>query len=185
MRFWPNACSVPIMKADVYVFGTHHPLQCGADKCSAAEIAEFEFEIKRILLELGIQRIVEEMSPDGLKQWNVSETVCQRIAGHNVFVDQFDLGRQDRTHLSLRRSVGAINLHDLVCGGDLVRHSPSTIAFDDLINSVRERLLVARVLAGDEWPVLLVCGSEHTVSLQGLFCDLRVRCKIVHLDFEP
>ena len=184
-RMWADtARTIAVMKADVYIVGTHHPLQCGADTCSAEEIADFKIEIRRILSEFGIRRIVEEMSPDGLKEKKVAETVCQRIARH-IVVDHFDLGRQDRQHLSLEKSVGAINLHNLVCGGSLVGESNSTIAFDDLVNSVRERLLVARVLSSDEWPVLLVCGSEHTISLQGMFCELRVRCKIVHRDYEP
>ena len=82
-------------------------------------------------------------------RWKVSETVCERIAGH-TFVDHFDLDRQDRQNFSLRRSVGAVNLHDLVYDGDVNGGSPAFRAFDDLVNSVRERLLVARVLAGDE-----------------------------------
>ena len=36
-------------------------------------------------------------------------------------------------------------------------------------DEVRERVWVARVLSGDEWPVLLVCGADHAVSVSALF----------------
>ena len=49
------------MKADVYIFGTHHSLQCGADTCGPEAIDAFQLEITRILSKFGIRRIVEEM----------------------------------------------------------------------------------------------------------------------------
>ena len=88
------------MEPKVYLFGTSHPLQREMDPEKAAP---FEREIRRILSDYGIKRIVEEMSPDGLKEKGVDQTVCQRIAGGDVPVNHVDLGREARRDLSLTR----------------------------------------------------------------------------------
>ena len=58
-------------------------------------------------------------------------------------------------------------------------------AFNELVSSVRERLFVAHILSDNEWPVLFVCGAEHTVPVRRLFHQIGVQSEIVHLDYDP
>lgn len=168
------------MNFDVFIIGTSHPLQCGTRSRSAESIASFESEIRRVLSKCRIQRIVEEMSPDGLKDQKVSETVCQRIV-KNITIEHFDLSAKDRANLSLTLPAVIASLGN----GDITEETPSIHAFEDLVNAVRERLLVAQVLSGNEWPVLIVCGSVHAVPLRRLFYRLGVHTEIVHFDYDP
>ena len=175
------------MTPAVFVFGTSHPLQCGAAECEDDHIALFEQEIQRVLSQYGIRRIAEEMSEDGLREWvgdNASGgTVCRRIAPDGVPVDYVDLGAEERACLSL--SDGNVV-------GFAVRHFAGTReqvdvrdSFSLLCGEVRERVWVGRVLSGDEWPVLFVCGADHAVSISRLFARVGVESTIICRDFDP
>lgn len=56
--------------------------------------------------------------------------------------------------------------------------------FDDLVQEVRERVWIARILNADLWPVLFICGSEHVVSVARLLHRFWLSVKIIHYDFE-
>ena len=91
------------MTREVFILGTCHKLQCGAQECGVDKISLLEEEIRRILSEYGIRRIAEEMSDDGLRRIagdNALGTVCQRIAGTHP-VHFVDLGEEERPCLSL------------------------------------------------------------------------------------
>ena len=174
------------MTPTVFILGTSHPLQCGALECGAERISLLEQEVRRILAEHGIQRIVEEMSKDGLRYRageQASETVCQRIAPDDVPVHFVDLGEKERRLLSFSDDNIAQFVFRHVKGNseqEKVRES-----FDVLCEEVRERLWVARVLAGEGWPVLLVCGANHAESVSRLFERVGVQAKIICRDFDP
>ena len=173
------------MTYDVYIFGTSHKLQCGVDDRSDSEsVTLFEKEIARVLSEHGIERIAEEMSPDGLKRFSVCQTVCQRIAKGrgDIATHHVDLGKTERIGLSLSDGdMAAIAFGDVDCG----ETDRFVAAFRDLAGSVRERVWVARILSRNEWPVLFVCGSDHTDSVRRLFTCLGVKSTVIHHDFDP
>ena len=174
------------MTREVFILGTSHILQCGAAECGVNKISLLEREIRRILSEYGIRRIAEEMSDDGLRQRagdQASGTVCQRIAGNDVPVHDVDLGVKERARLSL--SNGDIDAF-------MFKHSKNNSerirvreALGNLCGEVRERVWVARVLSRDEWPVLLVCGADHTVSVSALFERIGVQATVICRDFDP
>ena len=174
------------MTREVFILGTSHKLQCGAAECGVNKISLLEREIRRILSEYGIRRIAEEMSDDGLRERagdQASGTVCQRIAGNDVPVHDVDLGVKERARLSL--SNGDIDAF-------MFKHSKNNSerirvreALGNLCGEVRERVWVARVLSRDEWPVLLVCGADHTVSVSALFERIGVQATVICRDFDP
>ena len=155
------------MTREVFIFGTYHELQCGAAECGVDKISHLEREIRRIVSEYGIRRIAEEMSDDGLRRVRAGdqepETVCQRIAGDDVPVHFVDLDVKAR---------------------DCLLPSPADIGFK-LYDEKRERVWVARVLCREEWPVLFVCGSNHTVSVSVLFKGIGVQATVICHDFDP
>ena len=174
------------MTREVFVFGTSHSLQCGAAQCGADRISLLEEELRRVLSEYGIRRIAEEMSGDGLREKVPDEgrrTVCQRIAADDVRVDFVDLGEKERACLSLsHRHIDAF----------MFMHSEETSerirvreALGELCGEVRERVWVARILFGNEWPVLFVCGADHAVSVERLFRRVGVQATIICRDFDP
>ena len=174
------------MAREVFVLGTSHSLQRGARNCTAASIALLEEEVQRILTEYDIGRIAEEMSVDALEdgvEQKACRTVCQRIAGVDVPVVFVDLDREERAHLSLANDqIDAFVFKHSAEDGERTRIRD---ALSDLCGELRERVWVARVLAGDEWPVLIVCGADHAVSVTRLFRSVGVQSTIIHRDFDP
>ena len=179
------------MTRGVFIFGTCHKLQCGAAECGVDKISLLEREIRRIVPEYGIRRIAEEMSDDGLRGSSAGdqepETVCQRIAGDDVPVQFVDLGVKERACLSLsRNNIAAFILNDFFQGTSETESAEKVCdAFDKLCDEVRERVWVARVLSRDEWPVLLVCGADHAVSVSALFKRIGVQATVICRDFDP
>ena len=126
------------------------------------------------------------MSVDGLAYVFGGEvprkTICQRVAGEIpvVFVD---LERAERAKLSLSPD-GIDSFMFSHCSTNSGRAWVRE-AFGDLAAEVRERVWVARVVSGREWPVLFVCGADHTASVRVLFTRLGVKSTVVHRDFDP
>ena len=166
------------MTPTVFILGTSHPLQRGDAECGIHRIALLERKIRDVLSAHGIRRIAEEMSEDGLCASagtpESGETVCQRIAPTDVAVDFVDLGRKERACLSFS---------DFDIAGFAFKHAEGNSeaeeireSFNVLCGEVRERVWVARVLAGDAWPVLFVCGANHALSVSQLFeCVFHVK----------
>ena len=175
------------MTPAVFVLGTSHPLQCGAPECGEDRIARLEQKIRHVLSECEIRRIAEEMSEDALREWvgdnPARGTVCQRIAPDDVRVEFVDLGPEERECLSLSDSniVGFVFMY-VEANRDQAETRES---FGSLCNEVRERVWVARVLSGDEWPVLFVCGANHAVAVSRLFERVGVQTTMICRDFDP
>ena len=172
------------MTREVFILGTSHALQCGAAECGVDNIALLEEEIRRLLSEHDIQRIAEEMSDDGLREKagdKAPGTVCQRTAPDEVPIHFVDLDAKERACLSIS--------HDDIYAL-MFKHPPSEQtrvreAFNQLCGEVRERVWVARVLSGDDWPVLLVCGADHALSVRDLFERIGVQATVICEDFDP
>jgi hypothetical protein len=62
---------------------------------------------------------------------------------------------------------------------------PFREAFDDLVDGIRERVWIARLLSGKDWPILFICGSNHAVSVRRLCRGLGMDAQVIHLDYEP
>jgi hypothetical protein len=166
--------------AALFLLGTSHPIQCGITGVHKA--ASFEAELRRICTEVGIRRIAEEMNDAGLKRHGVSSTVGQRISEedgllhHNV-----DLSLEDRAAVSLDDGV----MLEIAFGGYGVDPERFRDALEVLWSDVRERAWIGRLLSRKEWPVLFICGSDHSESLEGLWTSLGLPATIVHRDYEP
>ena len=172
---------------EVFILGTSHSLQCGVKACRSESISALKEEIKRILSKHGIRRIAEEMSVDGLTDMLEDEkpcrTVCQRIAGDDIPVVFVDLGDEERAKLSLSNS--RIDAFMFSHGCSNSERVWLRQAFSDLVGEVRERVWVSRILSGAEWPVLFVCGADHTATVRALFTRVRIRSTVIHRDFDP
>ena len=175
------------MRPTVFILGTSHPLQCGAAECGADRISLLEQKIRRALSEHSIRRIAEEMSEDGLRRIlgdkAASETVCKRVARDTgVQVDFVDLGETERRRLNLSDN----NINSFMFKYvENDKYGKIRDSFSFLCGEVRERVWVARVLSGREWPVLFVCGANHAVSVQQLFESVGVQATILCRDFDP
>ena len=122
------------------------------------------------------------MSEDGLKCQDTEKTLCYQIAQDNsICYHHVDLERKEQAYFSLDDAlpvVAQINLSvpdkaRLSAGVQRLRHE------------FRERVWVARIISRLTWPVLLICGADHTESVNDLFIQLGMNTKILHFDFDP
>lgn len=170
------------MQAVLFVLGTSHPIQCGIAGVGSAMVSKFEAELRRICDEFGICRIAEEMNEPGLRRHGVSRTVAQRIAEENgIKLDHIDLSLEDRVALSLDDGV----MLEIAMGTHGVDAWRFRDAFDVLWSDVRERAWIGRLLRGNQWPVLFICGSDHSESIERLWKSLGLPVTVVHRDYEP
>jgi hypothetical protein len=153
------------MGVELYIIGTSHLLQCGSAECTQSHIQVFDAEPRKLCSTLKIQRIAEEMTEDGLAHYKVNETIGQRVANDiKVSYQTVDLSIKDRSGLSLGDSevIATVRRWAVFDGG------PFREAFDDLVDGIRERVWIARLLSGKDWPILFICGSDHAVSVRRL-----------------
>jgi len=170
------------MAADIYVMGTNHPLQCGRADVPKTSVASYESELRTALDKYNIKRVAEEMSPDGRKEHKVSKTVAQRVAKElGLPYQAVDLTNKDRARLSL----GDSTVLQVTRSFKIQNAGPFRQGFDDLADGIRERIWIARILSEEQWPVFLICGSEHAVSIRRLWRCMGFVTKLVHLDYEP
>lgn len=169
------------MKSNICILGTSHPVQCGCSDAPIGQVEAFTNEVKRLVEKYKISRIAEEMSLDGLNRLKVSDTIAQRIAiERSLEYQSVDLGNEERANLSLTEStvLQAMNSFGVSDGKYLMS------IFDDLTHEVRERVWVARVLAGKGWPVLFICGARHSIPVERLFRAAGLSAHSEHIDFQ-
>ncbi len=140
-------------------------------------------ELHRICACEKIARIAEEMSATGLAYHGVTTTIGMRVAeklsiGHH----NIDLEPEQRAALSLDDGP----MLNIVIGGNFSDGGRRfRDAFNTLGDGVRERCWIGRILAREEWPTLLVCGANHSLSVEQLWLSLRLPVTLVHQDYEP
>lgn len=171
------------MNIGLFLIGTSHKLQCGSPGVERAKVEEFECEVRRVCAEAQIARIAEEMSESGLKHQEAEFTIGARVALDLELAHQHvDMEPAERAALSLDDGpmLNIVLNHAFPDGGSSFRN-----AFDALGNSVRERCWIGRLLSRTEWPVLFVCGSDHTNSIESIWQSLGLSITVVHRDYEP
>lgn len=171
------------VRGQLYILGTSHPLQCGSPECSLKHIAAFETKLRSICDSYNIICIAEEMSQEGLSEHTVTETVAEKLAkSQGIRHHYVDLTSQERAELSfdeaaMVKTVTSIGFKD--AGGNF------RCAFDKTRDEVRERCWTARILAKQQWPTLLICGSDHSENMHALWSRFGLNAVIVHKGYEP
>jgi hypothetical protein len=164
----------------LFIVGTHHAIQCGTLRPAQHDFAATLTELCR---SNGVIRVAEEMSPHGLSEQRVSETVGAQVARDiGAAYEMLDFDRDERQALGLIRPNATASLlfpHGSVDDG----YRGYAASMDALCDEIRERCWVARLLARAVWPAAFVCGSSHAVPLHRLFCSLGLRAHVVHHDF--
>ena len=170
-----------VMSFALFIVGTSHTLQCSSGGTAPEKAAAYRVELQRLCLAHGVARLAEEMSKDGLQHQGVSHTVGYEVAAalgieHQhvelELLEQHALGLGDATTINVLQS-GYANVEEF--------RRRLTILLDD----VRERCWIGRILAGQTWPALFVCGADHVESMARLWGSLDFPAVILHADLDP
>ena len=124
------------------------------------------------------------MDAEGLRCHNVASTIAQQLAlslgiqHHNV-----DLTDEERNLVSLGRSAF---MEMFSCRGQSNDGGAKfNSGFNRILNEVRERCWVARILAKHQWPTILICGAEHSQNVAKLWRLFGLKVDVLHSDYEP
>ena len=166
----------------LFICGTSHPLQCGQLTCGEEAVLSFESELKCICARGNIQFIAEEMTEEALVKFDATQTIGSRIAKELSICHKYvDLNYSQRKEWSIDDSSMSFIAMNVASGERCYSFRES---FSDLASDIRERSWVARILALNAWPALLICGAEHSQSVRKIWHSLGLEAKLIHLDFQ-
>ncbi|TKS62902.1 MAG: hypothetical protein EWM73_02004 [Nitrospira sp.] len=167
------------MSRAVHVLGTDHRYQTRDTDFSEVQHNEFAQFVADTCRAHGICAIAEENNTQALAEASVEESVPQRIAHTLGLTHQHcDPDRATRTKLGIRQE------NDIRAQAFLERWS-ETIVQEKLEAShrVRERYWLQQIIALNMWPVLFVCGADHSKSLLSLLPEHDVQVELVASDW--
>lgn len=174
------------MRAQIVVFGTNHPLQCGSDQYTTAQVEAFRAYIEEICHSHKIAFVAEEMSCECLTKHGKEATVAAGVAGKLLiqYDGHIDLKESERN--SLRIDKGALVWAATKLGSDenMQRHLCEEL-IRRLSDPVRECCWFARILAADAWPTLFICGANHVGNMCSLIGSIGLDVVIVEHDYMP
>lgn len=153
------------MIKDLYIVGTHHKHQFGP--CDAFErddqaCDEFAGYLKNKCVAFGIKTIAEEMCSDSRAKWNISQTVPEAVAAE-LCLPHADCGLNEAE----RSQLGILNEGEVKMNGLFHEQSEEIVQANiRREHDKREDEWIRRISHLSHFPVLIVCGSDHSTSLR-------------------
>ena len=169
------------MPTSLFLFGTDHRLQCGGRDCTTQQAETVAQELQAVCRLYKIRRVVEEMTVEGRRNYEVESTVVNRIARDLDLVHQeIDLNALERQALSISDATlfNGIRTFRQRDGGTGLR-----VTLDAVSDEIRERVWALRILQGKPWPVLFVLGANHVKTFRKVWHRLGTDAAIVYEDF--
>jgi predicted methyltransferase len=177
------------MTPTIFIFGTNHRLQCGAEKCSKEHIENFRGYVREICEAHAVQFVVEEMSEKGLERYDVQSTVARQVAKELALAHEYtdlDDSERSRLHISDGDLAGiALSLSRREQSNRGNASCTREALTQRLSNPIRERYWAATILAKDVWPTLFICGADHVLSVSSILGGLVERICILEYDHDP
>lgn len=167
------------MSRIVHVLGTDHRYQMSdADFTDAQHNAFVQF-VAETCRAYGICVIAEENNPQALVEASIEESVLQRIAHTLGLTHQHcDPDRVTRTKLGILQENG------IRARAFLERWSERVVQEKlEASHHLREQYWLQQIIALNMWPVLFVCGADHSTSLLSLLSEHDVQVELVASDW--
>lgn len=164
------------------VLGIRHKLQCGCGPFVETDFEAFRKFVRNATREHGLRLIAEEMSPDGLANYGVRETLCKSLEPELAipveFVDLDDTTR-DRLKISQRQLQSTTML-----ASDLeYARTRNGLYEKHLSDPIRECAWLAHLIFRNIWPTLLIVGLDHVDGVALRARDLGLGVEV--LVYEP
>ena len=163
----------------VLVLGTYHLYQTRDIAFAEAQHNAFTQFVVEICYAHRIRAIAEENNAQALAEASVEESVPQRIAHTLGLTHQHcDPDRAIRTKL------GILQENDIRAQA-ILKGWPEAVVQEKLAAShrVRERYWLQQLITLNVWPVLFVCGADHSMSLLSLLPEYDVQVELVASDW--
>src|SRR6266850_3498682 len=169
----------PKVSRTVLVLGTDHRYQTRDIAFTEAQHNAFARLVAETCHAHGVRAIAEENNAQELAEASVEESVPQRIAHTLGLTHQHcDPDRATRTKLGIRQE------NDIRAQAFLGGWSEPVVQEKlDASHLIRERYWLQQIIALNVWPVLFVCGADHSTSLLSLLLEHDVQVELVASDW--
>ena len=157
------------MRANIILFGTSHPIQCGAKICSSIDIQKYKLFLDRIVSLHEIKLVAEEMCKAGLENNEVNETIAAHVFGKNPEITHsyIDMPIEYRHILLIDDEILSIfSIFSFDKKSDV--NSNRAKLRQIISDPVRERYWLVKILNLGVWPTLFICGDEHVDNMRKL-----------------
>ncbi len=149
---------------NLYIIGTHHKYQFGPcdafeeNLCSAHK--EFASYLKGCCEQLNIKTLAEEINSDARKKWIIKQTVPENVADI-LHIEHADCDPNEAE----RKRLGILNVGAVKMNGLIHEESEETVRANIRQEyDKREDEWIRRLSQLTHFPVLFICGSEHSAS---------------------
>jgi len=111
-----------------------------------------------------VKAIAEEMSVEALERYGVPQSICQQVAETLHLAHRYcDPSTPER------KALGVVEDDDIRMAGFFANRDPQQVEADVRASyAIRERYWLAHLLQLDTWPVLFICGANHTEAFRAL-----------------
>lgn len=150
----------------VYLVGTRHDYQ----RAGSPESEQCRAFIAIKCQEQQIRAIGEEMSPEALRKFAATTSVCKQVADSLRIEHRYcDPSSEEQRALEIANP-GKVGLGAFSATCDYHEPDPEVREAD----AIRERRWLEQIVALNLWPTLFVCGAHHTSSFQSLLQTRRI-----------
>lgn len=161
----------------IVLVGTSHTFQYPG---TAASVELHQF-LERLCAEHHIAAICEELNEDALAEKRETSSVCR-----NISISRNIAHRYCDPNLDQRKALGILQENPIRIDGWLKGWSQKKIEQEvRASHSIRERYWSDQLAILDKWPVLFVCGAEHTKPFRSLLEQRGLSIRIAACDWEP
>ena len=161
----------------VLLVGTRHDYQCPGNSGSE----KFRSLIAATCQDQDIKAIAEEMSLDGLVPYGDKQSICEQVADSFRIQHRYcDPSIEEQKKLGIKQP-GKSGPSDFSFNPDRHDIDPELGASD----AIRERHWLKHLLKLDAWPVLFVCGANHTESFPALLRANGMVVRVLFINWRP
>lgn len=167
------------MSRTVFVLGTDHRYQTRDTFFAETQHEAFVQFVAETCRAHGIRAIAEEINTQALAEASVEESVPQRIAHTLGLPHQYS--DPDR---ATRMRLGIWQQNDIRARAFL--HSWAEPVLQEKLQAsdrARERYWLEQIIVLNVWPVLFICGADHSMSLISLLSEFNLQSQLVARDW--
>lgn len=165
----------------IVLIGTSHKYQTSDGRADADSIEQFRQLLIALCSEHKAKAIAEEMSVAVLAERGVSESVACTVAAEMKFEYQLS----DPTP-ELRTQLGIHSENDIRIQGFPKTRSQQQIEAEIRKSyAIREGYWLNQLGSLNSWPLLFVCGANHSKSFSTLLRDSGFEVIVAFADWEP
>lgn len=165
----------------VLVIGTSHEYQRPLPESASQAPGRFRALVAATCRQQGVRAIAEEMSLDALQRHGAHESVCKQVAEALGIAHRYcDPSTKEQ------EALGVAEGDSIRMSGYFANRSQEEIeAAVRASDAIRERCWLECLLELDSWPVLFVCGANHTEPFRELLRANAIAVHVLFAKWEP